>query len=73
MYSFRPEDAKKTWPQIAITPSSFQAIRSMDDMLNAVPYIVIKEYYFKNTASTMINFVEKIMGMVKESMESVGA
>ena len=32
----------------------------MDDMLNLVPYIVVKEYFFKNTASTMVDFVAKI-------------
>ena len=70
MYSFRPEDAEKTWPQIAITPASFEAIRSMDDMLNLVPYIVVKEYFFKNTASTMADFIQKIMGMAKNAFES---
>ena len=70
MYSFRPSDAEKTWPQIAITPSSFAAIRSMDDMLNNVPFVVVKEYFFKNTASTMIDFVKKIAGMVQNAKES---
>ena len=70
MYSFRPSDARKTWPQIAITPSSFEAIRSMDDMLDNVPYVVVKEYFFKNTASTMIDFVKKIAGMVNGATES---
>ena len=70
MYSFRPEDADKTWPQIAITPSSFQAISSMKTMLNMVPYIVVKEYFFKNTASTVISFVKKIFQLVKDSSKS---
>ena len=61
MYSFRPSDVKKGWPQIAITPSSFEAIRSLDTMLDNIPWVVVKEYFFKNTASTMIDFVKKIM------------
>ena len=69
MYSFRPSDAKKTWPQIAITPSSFEAIRSMNTMLDRVPYIVVKEYFFKNVASTMIDFVKKMQGLVKNAFE----
>ena len=69
MYSFRPYDAEKTWPQIAITPSSFEAIRSMDDMLNNVPFVVVKEYFFKNTASMMIDFVKKIAGMANGAKE----
>ena len=73
MYSFRPEDAKKTWPQIAITPSSFEAIRSMKDMLNEMPYVVVKEYFFKNTASTMIDFVKKIAGSSKEAKDDAQA
>jgi hypothetical protein len=67
MYTFRPEDAKKSWPQIAITPASFEAIKSMDDMLNRVPYIVVKEYFFKNTASTMVDFVANIAKNVDET------
>lgn len=70
MYSFRPKDAEKSWPQIAITPSSFEAIKSMRTMLNHVPYVVVKEYFFKNTASTMIDFVKKIAGMVKDAKEA---
>ena len=41
----------------------------MDTMLNNVPFVVVKEYFFKNTASTMINFVKKIAGMAKEAKE----
>jgi hypothetical protein len=67
MYTFRPEDAKKSWPQIAITPASFEAIKSIDDMLNRVPYIVVKEYFFKNTASTMVDFVANIAKNVDET------
>lgn len=70
MYSFRPSDAKMTWPQIAITPASFEAIRSMDTMLNNIPFVVVKEYFFKNTASTMINFVKKMAGMVNEAKQT---
>lgn len=70
MYSFRPSDVKKGWPQIAITPSSFEAIRSLDTMLDNIPWVVVKEYFFKNTASTMIDFVKKIMGMATAAFES---
>ena len=56
---------------IAITPASFQAISSMDDMLNAIPYVVVKEYFFKNTASMMTSFLKKIMGSVQEAQGKV--
>ena len=42
----------------------------MDTMLNNVPFVVVKEYFFKNTASTMIDFVKKIAGMVEEAKEN---
>ena len=42
----------------------------MDDMLNNIPFVVVKEYFFKNTASTMIDFVKKIAGMVNGATES---
>jgi hypothetical protein len=38
-------------------------------MLDMVPYVVVKEYFFKNTASTMINFVKKIFKLVKDSSQ----
>ena len=41
----------------------------MDKMLDSVPFVVVKEYFFKNTASTMINFIKKIVGMVNEAKE----
>ena len=44
----------------------------MDDMLNNIPFVVVKEYFFKNTASTMIDFVKKIAGMAKNASESPG-
>ena len=43
----------------------------MDDMLNNVPFVVVKEYFFKNTASMMIDFVKKIAGMVDGAKEEV--
>ena len=42
----------------------------MNAMLNRIPYIVVKEYYFKNTANTMMNFVKKIAGAAKEAFNS---
>ena len=69
-YSFRPKDRDATWPCISIVPSSLRALDSMDTMLNNIPYVVIKEYFFKNTASTMINFVSKILEYAKEAKES---
>ena len=72
MYSFRPKDRKATWPQIAITPASFEAISSMDDMLDNIPFVVVKEYFFKNTASTMMSFVKKIMGAAQQATKSPG-
>ena len=43
----------------------------MDTMLNEIPYIVVKEYFFKNTASTMIDFVKRIMGVANEAYTKV--
>lgn len=37
----------------------------MNTLLDSLPYVVVKEYFFKNAASTMINFVKKIMGAVQ--------
>ena len=73
MYSFRPSDCEgpEGWPMIAITPASFQAISSMDDMLNSIPYVVVKEYFFKNTASMMSSLLKKIMGFVQETSEGL--
>jgi hypothetical protein len=42
----------------------------MDTMLNNVPFVVVKEYFFKNTASTMIDFVKKIAGMVQGAKDA---
>ena len=39
----------------------------MDTMLNNVPFVVVKEYFFRNNASTMIDFVKKIAGSVNEA------
>ena len=39
----------------------------MNTMLNSLPYVVVKEYFFKNTASTMLDFVKKIMGAVQQA------
>lgn len=71
IYSFRPSDAKQGWPRIAITPASFNSLSSLDTMLDMMPYVVVKEYFFKNTASMMIDFVEKIASKVKGSSEGV--
>ena len=35
-------------------------------MLDQIPYVVVKEYFFKNTASTMMNLVKKIMDTADE-------
>lgn len=68
VYSFRPSDTmeKTKYPQIAITPASFEALSSMRTMLNQIPYVVIKEYFFKNTASTMISLIQKLMKKTPE-------
>lgn len=71
MYSFRPFDRDQGWPTIAITPASFESLGSIDNMLDNIPFIVVKEYFFKNTASTMINFIKKIVGTVKKAKEAV--
>lgn len=36
-------------------------------MLNNIPWIVVKEYFFKNSASTMVDLLKKIMGFAKEA------
>lgn len=71
-FSFRPSDTmgKEKYPQIAITPASFEALSSFRLMLDQIPYVVVKEYFFKNTASTMMNLVKKIMDQAKEIGES---
>ena len=71
VYSFRPCDTQEGdfFPQIAITPASFESIKSMKTMLNNIPYVVVKEYFFKNEASTMMNLVQKIMGLSKEAFK----
>ena len=71
-FSFRPSDTmgEKKYPQIAITPASFEALSSFRLMLDQIPYVVVKEYFFKNTASTMMNLVKKIMDQAKEIGES---
>ena len=43
----------------------------MDTMLNNIPFVVVKEFFFKNQADTMINFVKKIMGLAKEAYSNV--
>lgn len=73
MYSFRPSDIKAGFPQIAITPSSFEAIRSLDTMLDNVPWIVVKEYFFKNSASTMIDVIAKIMGTAQDAFKKANS
>ena len=67
-FSFRPSDTmgEKKYPQIAITPASFEALSSFRLMLDQIPYVVVKEYFFKNTASTMMNLVKKIMDTADE-------
>ena len=75
-YSFRPCDTcnatkNEPFPQISITPASFEAISSMNTMLNNIPYVVVKEYFFKNQANTMIDFVQKIAGTAKEIAQNV--
>ena len=61
IFSFRPCDRNLEWPQIAITPSSFQVIDSIDHMLNSIPYVVVKEYFFRNQATNIINLVKGII------------
>ena len=39
-------------------------------MLDNIPFIVVKEYFFKNTASTMINFIKKITGSLEKAKEA---
>ena len=72
MYSFRPKDTKiSLYPQIAITPSSFETIKSLDSMLDNVPYIVVKEYFFKNSTSTVINFIKDLKDKSGTALESI--
>ena len=64
------ENSADNYPQIAITPASFQSLDSMNKMLDNIPFVVIKEYFFKSTASTMINFVENIMKTVQDAKDA---
>lgn len=41
-------------------------------MLDKVPYVVVKEYFFKNTASTVINFIKKLMDTAQDILKSPG-
>ena len=41
----------------------------MNAMLDRIPFIVVKEYWFKNTASMMLDFIQKIMGMAFEAWD----
>ena len=78
-FSFRPKDTlnpktEEAYPQIAITPASFEAIESLHNLLNEIPYIVVREYFFKNVASTMNGVVTALLtkantaaGKVKET------
>lgn len=50
-------DRDQLWPQISIIPSSFQVIDSIDHMLDNIPYVVIKEYFFRNRAGDVVNFL----------------
>ena len=65
MYSFRPQDTltnkqEENYPMIAITPSSFQSLKSINKMLNSIPFVVVREYFFKNQASNIIDFVKGV-------------
>ena len=44
----------------------------MDTMLNNIPFVVVKEYFFKNVASTMTDFVKKIMAGVENITRAPG-
>lgn len=73
VYSFRPLDRDKdNCPQIAITPASFESIKSMETMLNNVPYVVVKEYFFKNTASMMANLFHQVIALSHEITQKPG-
>lgn len=45
---------------IAITPSSFQSLKSINTMLDSIPYVVVREFYFKNQAGNIVNFIKGI-------------
>lgn len=71
IYSFRPVDAEQQRPLISITPASFESLGSMKTMLNNIPYVVVKEYFFKNTASTVVNLLKELMDKATEALEGV--
>ena len=63
MYSFRPQDTltnvqEENYPMIAITPSSFQSLKSINTMLNLIPFVVVREFFFKNQAGNIVNFIK---------------
>ncbi len=43
---------------IAITPSSFQSLKSINTMLNLIPFVVVREFFFKNQAGNIVNFIK---------------
>ena len=61
---------------IAITPSSFQSLKTINTMLNSIPFVVVREFFFKNQAGQIVNFIQGIAKGAREvyqSAKSVGS
>ena len=55
---------------IAITPSSFQSLKTINTMLNSIPFVVVREFFFKNQASQIVNFIKGIANGASEIYQS---
>ena len=55
---------------IAITPSSFQSLKTINTMLNSIPFVVVREFFFKNQAGQIVNFIKEITNKASETYES---
>lgn len=40
-------------------------------MLNSIPFVVVKEYFFKNQASQVDDFIRKIAGTLKAARDKL--
>ena len=40
-------------------------------MLNSIPFVVVKEYFFKNQASQVDDFIRKIAGALKDARKNL--
>lgn len=55
---------------IAITPSSFQSLKTINTMLNSIPFVVVREFFFKNQAGQIVNFLKGVAKGAHETYQS---